>query len=421
MNVIETLTGSGLNGKIKLGDWDMRKRIGIFILGLVILFGLGVGGVNLHAYLQDRQTYRAMVAKPSEVAKWSADDHPLISHSQFQKDVHETLNRNKGVKAVKKNQAAKSFVIPGLRGAWSINHQTKRLAFGTDWVPQGITETPKDYYISAYDGSHRLNSLIFMVSKRTGKYEKSLLLPTKSHVGGITYDQGHHRLWWSTDHTQFAGLSYASMSTIQSYDAQKVHRPIQTKSISIPWANRTSGIEFYNNKMAIIQYGANKANRQVIFVGLNAQTGLPAKNISQIPALQGNLSLYGYLDALFKQGQLMSVANGYDRMQGIAITRDGITIISQSNGNRDSKLIVRQSNLTAGPEFTFSTKNISGSTSLIVPPSVEQISINKPTNSRVALLFESGAKKYREEGSYRHRPEITDRVLVLPLDITQQK
>ena len=48
--------------------------------------------------------------------------------------------------------------------------------------------------MSLYDGNHKLNSIIVQVNKHNAKYNKTLILGSKSHVDGITYDIDHQRL-----------------------------------------------------------------------------------------------------------------------------------------------------------------------------------------------------------------------------------
>lgn len=81
-----------------------------------------------------------MVAKPSDVKKWQADPHPLQTEADTFGQLKKVVKDQDGKTLInKKNRhQIKTTVIPGLRGAWSINFKTKKAAFGTDWVPQGI-------------------------------------------------------------------------------------------------------------------------------------------------------------------------------------------------------------------------------------------------------------------------------------------
>lgn len=398
----------------------MKKRWYILIACLAVV---AIGGGAIYAaqhpnekYLtekqkiRDKEKFKKMVAKPNEVPKWMADDHELISFNDYKSLVDKVFENNPADQ--QRTLTTKDTVlIPGLRGAWSIDYQTKQAAFGNDWVPQGLAQSDKFYFISEYDGDHKLNSLILLVDKKTHKYVKSLILPRKSHAGGVTYDAKHKRLWWSTDHTSFAGLSYANLDQIEKYDARKVQGPINAKSVSIPWAVRTSAICYYNDQMAIAKYGNSLKNRSVAIIQFDKNTGLPPKNVSELPEYTGD-NPSEYIRSLFKGGQLKLVAPGYNHMQGIAITTYGFTVFSISNGTENSKLLVKIPNGKKGDAFNYTTKNYYGTTSQIVPPAVEQISINTPTNTQLAILFESGAKKYREEGSYNHRQPIMDRILI---------
>lgn len=108
--------------------------------------------------------------------------------------------------------------------------------------------------MSLYDGNHKLNSIIVQVNKHNVKYNKTLILRAKSHVGGITYDIDHQRLLWSDDAAQTtgAGISYVSQREIDAYSAKATQQPIKSTRIELHLARRTSAIALYNNQLVLL-------------------------------------------------------------------------------------------------------------------------------------------------------------------------
>lgn len=384
--------------------------LGIILLGAAVTTGLFIKENHDHA---KRFTYTNL-----QVKKWQADTKPLITQTEFDQNIRKVNQDNDG-KTSLKNWS--SVVIPGLRGAWSINHQTKKPTLGKDWVPQGLTQNQDYYFISAYDGDHRLNSLIFVVDKQTKKYVKTLILNNKSHVGGLAYDQQHQRLWISQDSTKFAGVVAVSQKKIDAYHAEQVKGPLITKKFDLPWAARTSGLDFYNNQLIIVKYGQNKTSRSIIAMPVQ-DNGYPVKVTDVMLGKAYSSNVDHFIDGLVKQHVINSVAPGYDRLQGLTTTERGLTMFSQSNGDKNAKVLVKVPNSSSGRQFNFFSP-ASGVTSFHVPPSVEQISINNPQDDQLAMLFESGAAKYRKEreGKVGPYPMITDRLLVLPIEETKGK
>ena len=288
------------------------------------------------------------------------------------------------------------MVIPGLRGAWSINAKTKKAGFGNNWVPQGVTQSKDAIYMSLYDGNHKLNSIIVQVNKHNAKYNKTLILRSKSHVGGITYDIDHQRLLWSDDAAQTtgAGISYVSQREIDAYSAKATQQPIKSTRIELHLARRTSAIALYNNQLVFVKYGQNKKNRSILALPLNAN-GLPAP-------------------ITMKQKKVInSYNNGWDRLQGIAVAKSGLTLLSQSNGSAPGKIWIRVPGNKSWTKLDFTAPK-SGSKIINVPNSVEEISLDL-SEKHISMIFESGAKAYREAGSFMHRPSYMDRVIILPV------
>lgn len=106
----------------------------------------------------------------------------------------------KNVPLVKKYaNYSKSYTIPGIR------HTNINGFKSTNMCPQGLTFA-KDYLlISAYDLSGEENSVIYVLDKAMHDLMTVVVLPDKSHVGGITFDG---KKVWLTHGKKLATLDF---------------------------------------------------------------------------------------------------------------------------------------------------------------------------------------------------------------------
>lgn len=395
-----------------------RKRVALIVVGTFVLVGVVLTGM----YVKNKQGYESLIDKASEVPKWEADPRPLQSEKVVLNKLKK-LNRDNNNKDVSLTDG-KLIVIPGLRGAWSIDHKTKKAAFGTGWVPQGLTQSKDHYYVSAYDGEHRLNSVIFQIDKHSKKYVKTLILSSKAHVGGITYDDEHQRLIYSDDTNQVAGFGYIDQAVIDEYQASVLKKPIESQKKEWKIGLRTSAITTYQNQLVVAKYGFHPNERSIVTIPLN-QAGYPPKITDRGSQLLADAIGTAdkkelekvFIEALLEEGYISSFNHGWDRMQGISLSKSGMMIVSQSNGLKPGKLLIRyrvpdlknwrKSNVT---------KDFTGPDAVTIPRSVEEVSINDE-ETELAMIFESGAKKYREAPSVLLPGNYMDRILVLPMEI----
>ena len=398
-----------------------RKRLLLLGIGVCFLVGLVLVGM----YGKNKHSYELLIDQATEVPKWEADPRPLQSEAVVIGQLKK-LNRNRDNKDVNLT-AAKFVVIPGLRGAWSVNHKTKKAAFGTGWVPQGLTQSQDYYYVSAYDGNHQLNSLIFQIDKRSKKYVKTLILDSKAHVGGITYDDIHKRLIYSDDTSQVAGFGFIDQAVIDDYQASVVKKPIASQKQVWKIGARTSAITTYQNQLIVAKYGFHANERSIVSIPLS-EAGSPPKItekgsqlLAEVVAAADKKELEKvFIQALIKEGYISSFNHGWDRMQGISLAKSGMMIVSQSNGQKPGKLLIRYqvSDPNRWQKIDL-TKDFTGPAAVIIPRAVEEVSINAE-ETELALIFESGARKYREGRNLLLPPNYMDRILILPMKITDE-
>lgn len=389
----------------------------MFSIALVVL------SILIIVMIKNRSYYRSLVDSPNAVEKWKADTRSLQSEKKAMDQIEDTINKDDNIDL----EGTKLIVIPGLRGAWSLDPKTNAAAFGANWVPQGLTQSKDNYYVSVYDGNHRLNSLIFQISKQTNKYVKTLILNSKAHVGGITYDSAHERLIYSDDTKQFAGFGYISKEEIDNYSAEKMQKPIHSTHIDWKIGARTSAISIYKNQLIVAKYGRNgNDGRSIVSIPLNGKglfKPVTENDVREIELSLGNTTEKNFIKELIKvleeKNFISSYRDGWNRMQGISLSDSGITVISQSNGNKDSNLLIRYQ--TPDPKTWAKTsfkETFKGVKQAVVPRAVEEVSINDE-ETELAMIFESGAKKYRQGLTPLLPSNFMDRIIVLPMSISK--
>ena len=89
----------------------------------------------------------------------------------------------KNIPIVKKSaNYSKSYTIPGIRST-NVNGFES-----TSMCPQGLTFAENYLLISAYDTYNEENSVIYVMDKTSKELLTVIVLPNKTHAGGITYD-----------------------------------------------------------------------------------------------------------------------------------------------------------------------------------------------------------------------------------------
>jgi hypothetical protein len=327
-------------------------------------------------------------ATANEVPPWEADTNPLISDSDWKKRMRQYF----------KETAIKAYaVIPGLRGAWSID-KAGEPAFGTFWTPQGLAENSRYIFMSAYDGQRNKNSLIFIIDKSSNKYIKSIILPCISHVGGLAYDEERRLLWVASDTNRHAKISAIKEEAIEQYDARVSQKAIDFDiEISLPWLEQTSSISLANNAMFIPNFSFNKRDSTIVSFPLYALD----KTISIPTAPKKGISYTLTEDDV-------SISDGFPYTQGLAVHKS-LAIFSTSYHTQDSELIITRK--TRGPRNDSGLGNwIFKLESIIkLPPYLEQIVLDTEHNT-LLVLFESGATEYRHATN-----RIIDRIVRIGL------
>ncbi|MFC4652818.1 hypothetical protein ACFO26_07830 [Lactococcus nasutitermitis] len=375
----------------------MKKRsIGIIAAVFIVIFAF-----SGYFYFKKQEVTLAKNLSSNQVPKWTASTSPLMNQKDWENKV---LHHH-----IKKGTTVKDAVIPGLRGAWSINPKTGKAAYASKWTPQGITQTDKYTLISAYDGNHQLDSLIFVLNKKTERYVKSLIIPAVSHLGGLAYDPVRKNIWLSND-TNIARLSVLKERTIDNYNAKISKQAIKIdENFKLPWIKATSTIALSDNALEIPYFSASQTSSVVTIPLVNGKIEL-----NRLPKKKINTSSTGKMLADFKKSGALNyifISPAFKKMQGLALYQTA-AIFTSSFGNKNSTVtfanVKKTANLANTATFNYKFNKLG---SLSVLPYLEQVSINQKDKS-LSMLFESGSMKYRGKTPY-----VMDRLLIMPVNL----
>ncbi|WP_125579316.1 hypothetical protein [Lacticaseibacillus suibinensis] len=290
--------------------------------------------------------------------------------------------------AMSKDPRPRLYVIPGLKTTKTLKMNAKStVGISKKMDPQGLAITPKYVIISAYSRDKQYHSVLFLLSKKTGRYLKTIVLPRNSHVGGLAYDTKYHRLWVTTETTtQQASLSAYNLVTLKKANFARHHRATKFDQIvTLPQLKRASYATYYGGKI-LVGYFDQGGQGSLMAYPVN-QHGLPDTTQAATTQLRG---AHNYTT--------------FTRLQGVSVTANRL-LFSQSFGQQSSKLISFD-NDGSKTWIDFDADDVVKSATL--PPYMEQTAVD---GDDIYILFESAAEKYRHVDLDFH----ADRVVKLDL------
>ncbi len=186
----------------------------------------------------------------------------------------------------------KSFVMPGL-----ISTNVGGFA-STAMCPQGITFAGKYLLLTAYDMKAEENSVIYVMDKSTKELLTTLILPSKTHAGGIAYDGTN--VWVPY------GKKISSIPFKQIKEAVAAGTPYSyvTYNTNCTLSISVSYMTWYNDKLWIGTYNELETTKMYSYTIENKDTAPTVKQTDTI---------------------VMPT-----RVQGMAFTDEGVLILSRS-------------------------------------------------------------------------------------------
>lgn len=277
-----------------------------------------------------------------------------------------------------------SVTIPGMRQAEALEGQFRALTTCTSMTPQGMTVTEKYIFISAYCHTHKHNSDLFMIDRRTKKLIKTIALGTRAHVGGMAYDS-RHRIVWVSGGTKGAAKAIGyELTALENYDIKDM-KPARAKfNYTLATITRNSYMTYADNALYIGYYTKSGLSELERF-NLTDEGGLKAQ-------------IYVDYDTLHESvvADFSAVTSG--RVQGAA-KENPFLYLSKSYGIDDSALQIYQVDENSN---RFEDKDADKVWRF--PQKLEQICA---ADGKLYCLFESSAYAYRAQPAL-----IIDRVLV---------
>ena len=281
-----------------------------------------------------------------------------------------------------------TYVIPGLKNTRTLlTKKGATPAMCTSMTPQGLAVTEDYVLVSAYCSTQKHNSVIYVIDKEKHNFIKEVILPGQPHVGGLAYDPEHKLLWYSSNINGIAQAVSIKMDTIEAYDYDDSHLPVDTfQIVSLYGIVRDSFMTFYKGCLYVGCF--EKYNESVI-----ARYGVDEEG-----------KLINTMDEKLGMDFEMAVPLDYstisEQVQGIAFYNDKL-LISHSFGILPSRLVFYEQS----DKRLYVNEN--SARTYRFPERLEQIVVE---GDSLYVMFESCAYAYRASSV-----NIVDRVLKLNL------
>lgn len=277
-----------------------------------------------------------------------------------------------------------SIVIPGMRRSEALQGQFHALTMCTSMTPQGMTVTENYIFISAYCHTHKHNSNLFMIDRRTKKLIRTIALGTKAHVGGMAFDSRNRIIWVSGGTKGAAKAIGYDLTALETYDIQEMEPARARFNYTLATITRNSYMTYADNALYIGYYTTSGLSELERF-DLTDEGGLKAQ-------------IYVDYDTLHESVVADSSAVTSGRVQG-ASKNQPFLYLSKSYGIEDSILQIYQIDENSN---RFQDQNADRVWRF--PQKLEQICVS---DGKLYCLFESSAYAYRAQPCL-----IIDRVLV---------
>ena len=172
----------------------------------------------------------------------------------------------------------KCYTIPGIRSTNVAGFESTRMC------PQGLTFS-KDYMmISAYDSYYEENSVIYVMDKKTRKLLTVIVLPDKTHAGGIAYDGKNV---WVTNRRYLCTVPISEIK--EAAGAQVLYKQVKySGKYKTPY--KTSFLNYYKGQLwtGNFMYSSSGKLRSYVIKYSNTGINLIEKSCVKIPsAVQG--------------------------------------------------------------------------------------------------------------------------------------
>lgn len=296
-----------------------------------------------------------------------------------------------------------SYIIPGLKASETLayNHYHQH-SICTSMTPQGVTMSDEYVFISAYCQTKEHNSIIYQIDRETHELIQPIVLPDKSHVGSVAYDDVYDNLWVCCfeEENKVAFVCSISMSAIDHYTFNQSYCPIlYTKQYPIDTMKRSSFMTYHDGSLYVGYFSSSsEASSTVQEFQIQEDGGLKYTGNLMNDIYEDEPDSYVLPNSLF-------YINGL--AQGVAVSEDHIYITQSHGSDNDSVLSV-----FANKEDEEGNVNATDANKLYsfhLPCMAEDCYMDDENN--LYVCFESAGYAYRA----RKSPHV-DRILFLPAE-----
>lgn len=295
------------------------------------------------------------------------------------------------------------YKIPGLYEAQTLSLKTNDVSDSRTMTPQGIALTEKYILISAYSHDHAHHSVIYMLDRQTHQFIKTVVLPGHPHLGGITYDPDHKRVWVTTGEL-VAGLSSIDLKEMEAYQMENQRVISYHQQISLKEVSHASALTYTSGVLVVGYFTLNEYGRMATY-RLNDQGELSIASQEKVSSFdQGKQKKAGLTPVPSSQfARSLGSWKTLDMIQGVTFYKDYL-LMSQSWGpDRPGKIYFFDLDKV---DHFFSIRD--AAFEIDTPPYIEQISVD---NNQLFAVFEGGAWPYRSRN-----PVLVDHVIQLSID-----
>nr|WP_317449148.1 hypothetical protein [uncultured Sellimonas sp.] len=274
-----------------------------------------------------------------------------------------------------------TYIIPGLKSTKTVNSKTGQSDICTSMTPQGMDVTKDSIFVSAYCHTKKHNSVLYQIDKESGRFVKEIIMPNRTHAGGIAYDNLNQVLWVSNMMDGKAAVSLYTMEALENYQYDKTKKPLPfLETHVLEGLTRNSFMAFRGGSLYAGYFslsGDSIINRYSVDFEINEKNKEEYEELNRERELLSNVAIDQEWADILSQVQGLEVFGNY-------------LFISQSYGFADSRLRVYERSVIETEKYSLKKKEEIKSFAL--PNQMEQICIQ---DGRLYMLFESGAYAYR--------------------------
>lgn len=288
------------------------------------------------------------------------------------------------------------YVIPGLKYTLSKNSTTGQYCVATErYVPQGICVAGQYLLITAYDSEGIYNSVVYVMKASDNTYITTLILPTASHCGGITYDTVNSYIW-VCDGYSLSGFSYSFLNTAATNVLNRKNTSSAVKAVNLVSFAKKLGLRnntnstfnasfctFFDNRIWVGEFSAN-STKEAYALTINASSNsIRTDYIMEVPRKSQGMVFYRNGTDVYL---FVSTSYGRDNDSNIYLYNTSYSNPETISG-KTYKRIYKNNHID---RFTFL-------------PMAEGITVS---GNMLYIIFESGAYTYHEpEYSWQDDPK----------------